>query len=422
MRKIAAVSVMMLLMVWNVSFAKKKSNLPLSKQASLVESYSPSEVTIKATGLGGKTGFFRNDRVKNAMLDLKKAAVYFVLFNGTDPLLSTQDSKDKFSGIAEEFFKDLNVNKYISWESDKVISSVNTTLPDKEKGKKITKMVRVNKKALTDYLVSQNIMVSQSELASAIGLPFIMVIPETPKGQTPLQVFDKNPLAKQAAAAIESYLTARKYDVVVPRASEQLNDMTKMQSEIKGAEEDVSYQLALALGSDIYIVFAGTVDPGSGGSKASVSVKAYETTTARLLGTETGYSKTRPGPKAPLVEEAVNDAIDKVLARVKNYWMDDVKKGLQYKLIFKMMGEFDEDEAEEIQEEVSDIMDEVFALSKENIVSDKTMDYLVWAKKDEFKKASKIYRHFKKKMEKTAKLKRININKKLIIIGVEEPE
>lgn len=384
-----------------------ESNLPLSKEASFVESYSPSEVTIKATGLGRKD--------KDALVDLKKAAVYFVLYLGTDPIINTPEAKNKFEAVAESFFAIEHVQPLISWEADKVLSSLETKLPDGKKGYKITKMLRVNKKALMDELTGKGIVTSVQDMATALGLPNIMVIPETPKGQTPLQVFDNNKLAVTAAAAIESYLTARKYEVIVPRASEQLNDISKMQADIKGAEEDISYQLALALGSDVYIVFNGTVE----NKKAMVSVRAYETTTARLLGTETGYSQTRPSSADQvLVEEAINDAIDKVLSRVNAYWQDDLKKGLQYKLIFKMMGTFDQDKTEEIQDKISDLISKGFALSKENILTDKTMDYLVWAKRDDFKKATELYRYFKEQVAPLAKLNRINVNRKLLIIAV----
>jgi Family of unknown function (DUF6175) len=383
----------------------KDSNLPVSQQATFVETYSPSEVTIQATGLG------KND--KEAIIDLRKCAVNFVLSLGTDPLLNTDGAKAQFSGIAEDFFVPANVDKYISWESDKVVSALKSRLPNGKEGMKITKAVRVNKKLLTDDLVAKGIIKSREELADAIGMPTIMVIPETPKGQTPLEVFDKNPLAKHAAAVIESYLTARKYDVLVPKAMDQINEMTKLQGEVKGVEEDPGYQLALALGSDVYIVFAGMVYSSN---KVTLQLKAYETTTGRLLGTETGYSASRPGPAEPLVEEAVNSAIDKVLQRLINYWQDDVKKGIQYKLVFKSIsGSIDE----AVKDKISDVMDETFALSKENVVSDKTLDYNVWAKKGDYNKSSKIYRHFRDALKSTAKLTQININKKLIIIGVE---
>ena len=388
------------------------SNMPLSTEASFMESYSASEVVIKATGLG------KDEDVRRADRDLIRSAVYFLLYNGTDPMLNTPEAKARFENIKEKFFDENHIRMFISWEADKVISQRRTKLPNGDEVLKRVKMVRVNTAKLREALVKENIILSVAQIKDDIGLPFIMVIPESPKGQTPIEVLDKNPLAKHAAATIESYLTAKKYDVVVPRAAEQLNSLNQLQLDAKGIDEDMGYQLALSLGSDIYITFAGEVV----GGKASVSVKAYETTTARLLGTETGYSATRPGTAMqPLVEEAVGDAINKVLQRITNYWIDDLKKGLQYKVIFNVTGSFSEDEIEAIQEDISILIDEEFAKAKENIVSAKTMDYLVWARNDEFKRGSQIYRFFKKKMAKRAKIKQININRKLLILGIENP-
>jgi hypothetical protein len=210
------------------------------------------------------------------------------------------------------------------------------------------------------------------------------------------------------------------YEVQVPKGADQLNNMTGMLAEGKGAEEDVAYQIALSLGSDIYIVYNYNPDIKTTG-KASVSVKAYETTTARLLGTETGYSKTiRMGaPAEPLLEEAISDAIDKVIQRLNNYWTSDTQKGLQYKLIFKMLAAFDEDKTEEIQDKISEFM-KTFPQKKENVITDKTMDYLVWAKKEQYDGSSDVYKAFRNNMKGTAKMKKINLNRKLIIIGIGE--
>lgn len=387
------------------------SNLPMSKQATLVEVYSSSEISLNATGFG------RNE--KTALTDLQKAAVWFALYNGTDPLLNDEQAKARFEQYAESFFDLANVSKFITFEAQKVISSSKATLPDKRSGFKVIKNIRVNVAAIRADLESLGVLTSKDVLASQIGLPFIMVIPETPKGQTPLDVFNSNPLARQSAGVIESFLTARKYDVVVPRAQEQLNDLASVQAELKGSEQDISYQLSLALGADIYITFSGTVKD----NKANVVVKAYETTTARLLGTETGYSQTRPGAsQEALVEEAINGAIANVLSRVTAYWQDDVKRGSQYKLIFNITGNFNAAQIEEIQFEVSDLIDEMFSSSKENVIADKTMDYLVWAKNSEYSRSSNIYRDLQKKLASVAKATRITLNRKLIVIGLDNPQ
>ncbi len=324
-----------------------------------------------------------------------------------------------FQPREQEFFVIENITKYISWEASNVISANKTRLPNGKKGFKITKMVRVNRKALQDWLVLNKIVSGSSELGEKIGLPFIMVLPKTGNGETPLDVFDRSSQARQSAATIESFLTARKYDVVVPRAQEQLSDLTTIQSELKGADVDINYQLALSLGADIYIVFSGDVKD----SKATVIVKAYETTTARLLGTETGYSEKRPGAgEEALIEEAINSSINNVLSRLNRYWEDDVKKGSQYKVIFKVMDNFSESVLEDMQFDIADLIDESFPLNKENVIADKTMDYIVWGDHTKFKKASSIYRYFKSNLDDVAAVRRISLNRKLVIMGLYKPQ
>ncbi|MDR0304451.1 MAG: DUF6175 family protein [Chitinispirillales bacterium] len=399
---------MMLMLVFVIFNFAGATNIPMSKQAALVEVYSSSEISLNATGFGNNE--------KTALTDLQRAAVWFALYNGTDPLLNNDAAKAKFEPYQESFFELSNVSKFITFEAQKVISSTKTTLPDKRKGFKVIKNIRVNVSAIRSDLEGMGVLASKDALVAQIGLPFIMVIPETPKGQTPLQVFESNPLARQAAGVIESFLTARKYDVIVPRASEQLNDLANIQAELKGADQDISYQLSLALGADVYISFSGSVQ----GGKATVVVKAYETTTARLLGTETGYSATRPNvAQEALVEEAINGAIQNVLARVTAYWQDDVKRGAQYKLIFNVTGNFNAKQIENLQFAVSDVIEEMFSSSKENIVADKTMDYLVWAKNSEYSRSMNIFRDIKSKLAKEADVTRININRKLIILGLD---
>ncbi|ERP31921.1 DUF6175 family protein [Chitinivibrio alkaliphilus] len=405
MKKNAIISIVCVLGLY---ISLSASNLPLSKQASFVENYSSSEVTVQATGMG------RRDR--HALVDLRKAAVHFVLYGGTDPLLSSPEAQLKFQEIEESFFEDSNVASYITWEADRVISSADTRLPDGGRGVSITKNVRVHRQQLYEYLVSQDIILSRQDLVEQIGLPMIMVLPEVPQGQTPLEVFDKNPLARQAAGAIESHLTAQRYDVVVPRAQEQLSDLATVQGALQGSDEDISYQLALSLGADVYIVFSGEVE----NDRATVVLRAYETTTARLLGTETGYSERRPGAsQQALTEEAVNSALSNVLSRVQNYWRDDIERGLQYKIIFQFQDGFDEYDKEDVQFAIMDAMEDMFTRFNENIVADNTMDYLVWATKDEYSRASSIYRDFRNTLRDYARVTRITLNRKFIVMGIE---
>ena len=274
------------------------------------------------------------------------------------------------------------------------------------------------------WLVKKGIIPDQSELLEEMGTPFIMVLPDAPKGQNPLDVFATNKLASHSAGAMESFLTARQYEVVIPRAMNEIDQLVDLQGENKGVEEDLSYKLSLSIGADVYITFSGTVDRVGNTHKASVVIKAYETTTGRALGTETGYSKDRPvqTKQKVLVEEAVNDAMEKVLSRLTQYWKKDQEKGLQYKVVLKLSPEWNEDQRENITDGLEDILEDAFPKNKEIVSTDKTMDYIVWAHRSEYKRASKIYRKLKKEFAKRlagGKISKISTNKKLLILQVK---
>ena len=408
-----------LLMVSSVEGKKKpKSNLPISKEATLIESTNPAEVMVLATGIGeGK----KKHLTENAILDARRAAVYFVLLGGTDPLLQTQEERDKFTEVQEKYFSKAQVNRYIAWEADAFESRRKIA---KGKKLKIQKHFKVNKKLLKDDLSADGILI---EIEGP--LPFIMVIPEVKKGESPIERISSDPRLKQGARVIESYLTARQYDVQVPDQMVAIQALTEAQQSMKGMEEDYGYQLALSIGSDVYITYSIEIESRDMGSstvrKAMVSVRAYETTTARLLGTETGYSAERPSPELAVIEEAINDAVDKVLSRISAYWKEDLNRGVQYKLIFRIEGDFDEDEREEIAFVISDLIEAFCNHSRENVVTESTLDYLVWAKADQFSKSSKLYRALRKSFPdefEEGKLKSININRKLILLSIVEAE
>ena len=411
-----------------VLFSLINAQLPVSKQATLVETVSSSEVMIEATGIYKGKGKKKKHKIKDvkskgvsmATLDAKKSAVWHVLFGGTDPLLKSSQEQQIFGQHQGFFFNNDNISNYITYEDALLIKKLNT---DGGQGIKIVKRFKVNKELLTKDLEARNVIAAREDLAETIGNPFIMVLPAVNKGQSPIDALRTNPAYKHAASVVESYLTARQYDVIVPQQQESLESLNAAQMDLGDREEDYSYQLALSIGSDVYIEFSGIQeDAGYGTKKYALTVKAFETTTARLLGTETGYSQGRKGELMVSVEEAMNDAIDKVLARVTEYWKKDVKKGIQYKLIINLSTDFDEDEVEEIQFALMDAIEEMSKASKENIVTNQTVDYLLWCDPGKYDKSSKVYRYVKKyfKQEDTSgTLRKVNVNRKMILLKVD---
>jgi hypothetical protein len=392
--------------------SNSQKNLPISREATFLESYSPTEVTIRASGIGKNNA--------QAELDGRRSAVYFVLIGSTDPILQTNEERKAFEKIQDEIFDENNIKRYISFETTEYEQRVKLS----DGRVKITKVYRVNKKLLTDDLIARNVIKPKEEITEAIGLPFIMVVPEAPKGVSPVDLLRSDRLLKKGAEVIESYLTARKYDVQVPEQMETLSELAQAQAGLKGVEEDYAYQLALAIGSDVYITYNVKVEKRYVGSteyrKAVVAARAYETTTARLLGTETGYSGEYAVPEEAVVEEAMNDAIDKVLSRIMAYWKEDLTRGLQFKLIFRITGNFDEDTHDEILLATEQVLKKVCNRTKQNVVTDQTLDYIVWVNPQKYNSPLALFRDIRSGIESQVpvKVRRISANRKMLILEI----
>ena len=83
---------------------------PLSKQATIIDSSSASEVIVQATGIyHSKKRFFkkRDTRKKGpeqARMDAKRAAVYHLIYNGNNPIVTTEKELIKTKSIHNEIF------------------------------------------------------------------------------------------------------------------------------------------------------------------------------------------------------------------------------------------------------------------------------------------------------------------------------
>ncbi len=390
-----------------------QAQLPESREVVFVETFSSSEVSLKAKGIGKE--------VEDAENDARKAAVYFVLYGGTDPLLQTDEEKRNFQKIEGDFFNLSNINTYITFFGNEMLSRVRV-----RDGVKVEKFVRVNKEKLAQDLAKRGIIASRADLAEAIGNPVIMVLPEVPRGQSPIEALQTDSELKKGAEVIESYLTARKYTVEVPEQRQVISELAEAQVNLKSMETDIAYQLALTIGADIYITYNVQIEKGTFGNKASVGCRAFETTTGRLLGTETGFSPERPSTAtAALIEEAMNSAIDKTLSRIDAYWKQDLERGQQYKLIFRIVGDYKD--LFEISDAIEEVLKKFSANTRQIAVTDRTLDYVIWQK--EYDTPTKLFRALEKAVNSNptirknfAKLKRVSVNRKLLLLAIDNTQ
>lgn len=249
--------------------------------------------------------------------------------------------------------------------------------------------------------------------------PTIMVMPSaSEKGSSALAVVSKNPLSKAMMESINSYLTQKHYEVKSLEGQAQLDEVIKMQNDIANTEDDLSYLASLALGADIYIKYSGSATT----DHVTVEVNAYETSTGRLLGSQTAEVKnnghTSETNLRANVQSAARKAMPNLEQKILSYWKSDLQKGLQYKVVMNLKGEYTDSQIEDLHDIVVKNLKSSFSSVTVNVLTDKTIDVVVYALPDQFADSQEVYSHIRQQLKPAAETKKINLTKKLILMDL----
>ena len=251
------------------------------------------------------------------------------------------------------------------------------------------------------------------------GAPTILVVPaQKTKGMSDLQAFQSNPNNRMATEAINGYLTQRQYEVKSLAGQESLNEVVQMQQDIAESNEDLSYLASLALGADIYIKFSASIE----GGVVLIELSAYEAATARLLGSQTSQASANGSSRSEIADAvyaAASRAMPGLEKKIKGYWEVDRRNGVQYKVIMKLEGDFDEQRVEDIQDDVNQLLKKAFKRVNVNVMTAKTIDLTVFADMAKFGDAQEVYSYIRRGMKGSVNVKKINITKKLILIEMK---
>ena len=324
---------------------------PNSHQVTFIESTSTAETLLRATGMGRD--------LARALTDSQRAAVWFTLFGGDQPILQTVAERNQFKAVQNVVYK--NVNKYVTFDGgikSKRVESGQTY---------VDKVYRINIQMLKDDLVAQGIIKPTDELDEDMVLPVIALMPASNHA-------DPDTL-RHGMDVVAEYLQDRDFEVKVLSGQNNTQPLLKKALAVSG-NIDPMYLLALANGSDIYIDYNPTIE-GTDFKKAAVSIKAYYTATGRQVAATTGYSASRRGANAKaLLQEGTNDAADKMTAQILRSWKKELKKG-RY---FKVVATVSEAHAKAAYMPLTDALSEVCKITEEKAGST-VFDFVVRCKK-----------------------------------------
>lgn len=246
--------------------------------------------------------------------------------------------------------------------------------------------------------------------------PTVLVAPAMGRGSdASIDVVRKNPLAKTAMEVINAYMSERGYNVVSLESQAQLDEVVQLQSDIAGNEDDLAYVAGLSVGADINVTFAGSLQKDN----VVIDLNASEASTANLLASESSRMADNGEGQRVLVQKAVQEAIVKLENKVRNRLAADLEKGVQYKVVAHLTGNFTDDQAEQISGIVSRQIRKKFNKMQVLSMTRNTYDLLVYADPDTFEDSQMVYDTFVESLSDIAKVRKQNITKKLIILEIQ---
>lgn len=247
--------------------------------------------------------------------------------------------------------------------------------------------------------------------------PTVLVAPAlTGKMNPNIDVIRKNPLAKTAMEVINAYLTSRDYNVVGLESQAQLDEVVALQSAIAGNDDDLAYAAGLTVGADINITYSGSIQEND----IVIDLNASEASTAQLLGSESvRMPVAKDESQRALVQKAMEKAIVGLENKIRTKLAAQLEVGVQYKVIAHLVGQFTDDQAEEISNIVSMKIRKNFNKMVVNSMSRNTYDLMVFADPDKLEDAQMVYGEFYEALSGIAKVRKQNITKKLIILEIQ---
>lgn len=240
----------------------------------------------------------------------------------------------------------------------------------------------------------------------------------------------KNYLIKPLLATINQYFSQRKYNLIDIEAKQNIEKSINMQNDIKGSGTDMSYKAALTTGADVYITFAGSIDDRG---NASIELSAYETITARVLGSKslqtsggTSFNKEALKSQATFI---ARQALPDLEAQIQAYWKED---GLfsRYRVIMEFSPNFSEDEVEDLQSTIKRRLRRAFKQVKVENMTNQTADMTIAADRgveytDEdgenysLSDGVDVYDMIRSTLKGSAKISKKVVNQKLIMMDVK---
>jgi len=195
-----------------------------------------------------------------------------------------------------------------------------------DSGPIIDARIYVNTTDLGRVLTEAGMMATTKELAKSVGNPTIMILYS---GLTDRQrSHEETQLGEVVTTYITGFLTKKRWNIVDRKQIQRARKQMKAQGAVEGLPPDPQAQLAMLVGADIYMEFS-IVPSTARGLKADVSIKAFDTTTAKVRAAGTASSRVYPAGTtwAKIMQEALGNTMPSIFENLRGYWLEDASEG-----------------------------------------------------------------------------------------------
>lgn len=254
-----------------------------------------------------------------AVIDAKKAASFYV----ASRILKSAQDRERFGSVERSFYGRYN-------------SFLNDVRPDKEmrlddEGRAVVRVrLQVNRNEVVKFLKDFGVIKDETPDVK-VGKPSVgVVIRWKVKTKDPAW----NELARNAAA---EFLTERGYNAVDTGSGvRKMNALEQRVVKSQNLPMDEEYRASLMMGADIMIEVTVWNQSKGNSTKGAAAVKAFESTTKRLIGSSSAFGEEYPldnQREFQTMKQAIQSAVERVLDQVNGYWQRDAVAGNRYYVI-----------------------------------------------------------------------------------------
>jgi len=152
---------------------------------------------------------------------------------------------------------------------------------------------------------------------------------------------------------VNEWLVNQRWEIIdaaqAIKAQRQLDAM----SNVSGLPADPVAAIANMAGADVYIEHDLVEDRPDGGYRATVTIKAYEVVSAKLLASKVAPSNVLMSVnKMSAVEKAVGRGMGKIMDQITGFWADMADEGVRTKIVIR--GDFSDSDVGDTIEELLD--------------------------------------------------------------------